>query len=256
MRTPTAWKQSLILTIETLLVACSCPAYQDPEPGPYPRGRLALELASGTYSHKTAGDPSRHDRQGAVMGGMAIEVLDRRLGAGLRLEGLSVDDDLFAASGGQETDVLDGELFLHLTHFAEQGPLQLRTRAGWMSGDMHLRDSAGRDLGFGTDGARVEFEPDLAIYQDRQLRWSAVGVAGCGFGWTAIDIEPGFRADSSMVTYKLGVGTRLRIDDVEVAAGWVHHWSSYEDAMAYDGPAVAGFDAEFSGIYVTFAARF
>ncbi len=220
--------------------------------------RLELALGGGNFEHETAGQPLLDDEVDGGYARIAFEYRgDENFGLGLRLEGSGSDDDLFLASGGSPAEASDGELFLHGTGFFGGDAIEVPLRFGLSLRGYTLDDPTGADLSFASIGPRLEVEPDFRLLENDSCRWSLYARLGAFVGYTAIETDPATEDwTTTMTGLDYGVGTRLRFEHVELGIGWLARTHHADESDTVGGTFVREFDARFSGLEISVAARF
>jgi hypothetical protein len=91
----------------------------------------------------------------------------------------------------------------------------------------------------------------------RKTQWSIYGELGFGGGFTVIEIDNDSRDfESSTGFFGLELGTRLKLNKVELSLAYVGRWQSMDRSDPEGGARVLGYDADFQGLMIGVAVVF
>lgn len=217
-----------------------------------------LTLGGGSFEHHTDGNAL----DGSTSAGffqLELEGVSRwGVGAGLRLEGISSNDGLFDHAIAPRSEASASELFVHGTYVYENRHVDVPFRLGLLLHGYELDTPAVPDtLTASTLAFRLEVEPEVTIVDERWGRWAIYGLLGFGFGGTALDSDASsgeWSSDSRFFGAELG--TRIDLGVVEVGVAWLHRQHEMDESDVDQGTTIRGFETAFSGIAITFGARF
>jgi hypothetical protein len=248
--------RSLLLAIPLFAGLFTAPlAAQDDE---RPRFRIGLGLGAGDYSFDTEGSSLR-DSTDAGMFRLEFEGTGRRgIGGGIRLESFASDDDLFAGTGFAESEAVSSSIFAHFTYRVQTHRFSMPIRAGLLLNGLSLEERiTGNEVTYGSLGPYFEIEPELVLAGRRKTQWSIYGELGFGGGFTVIEIDNDSRDfESSTGFFGLELGTRLKLNKVELSLAYVGRWQSMDRSDPEGGARVLGYDADFQGLMIGVAVVF
>lgn len=217
-----------------------------------------LTLGGGRFEHHTDGN-SLDGSTAAGFFQLELEGVSRHgVGAGLRLEGIGSNDGLFDDAVAPRSEASASELFVHGTYVFENRHVDVPFRFGLLLHGYELDTPAVPDtLTASTLAFRLETEPEVTVVDERWGRWAIYGLLGFGFGGTALDsdaVTGEWTSDSAFFGAELG--TRIDLGVVEVGVAWIHRQHEMDESDVDSGTSILGFETAFSGLAITFGARF
>ena len=242
--------QSPILSLP-LFWLCACSTAHD--------ATAYVAFGGGKMEHKTNGS-ALDDKTSAGYFALGAEAMfSDSVGGGLRIEGSSSNDDLFADVGpGLSSEATDGELFLHGTARLgdEEAPLPLRF--GFFFRGYGLEEKAtGQEITWSSFGPRIEFAPDIELTASDDFRWSLPARLGLGFGMSTIETNPATEQwDTTMSQFDVGLGTRLHFTQFWFDIGYLIRRTRYAESEEIGPTAILGADSTFSGVVFSLGADF
>ena len=249
-----------------LLLASSIAAQEGTGEREPERFRVGLGFAAGRFGFDVDGS-GLDDSADAGLFRLNFEAVGRKgIGGGVRFESIVTDDDLFEGTGFVPAEAFNGTVFGHFTYRFAQHRFSMPMRAGLLANGLVLdqRFSVGAgdgDVDYLSFGPYFEIAPEVELAHARNFRWSLYGEFGFGFGGTEIDVDGDPREYESITVFSaLEAGTRFRFGVVELGVAYVGRFQSMDESdpefFAGSAQIAFGYDADFNGLLVTFAARF
>jgi len=214
--------------------------------------RIYAALGRGDLEHDI--QSSLRDETGAGQFRTGFEYWGKkRLGGGVRMELLRSQGDLFG-----DSRATDFELFVHGVGILGDSRAEVPLRLGLALRQYELEDNAtGESLKWSSFGPRVEVEPDIALIRNDRVRWSIYGRLSTFAGLTVIETDPASDEwNSSVFGLDAGIGTRLQFAKYLVDVGYLYrsHDAAESDVMNFT--VIRAFDAEYSGLLISFGVVF
>jgi hypothetical protein len=215
-----------------------------------PKYRVDLALGAGDGEHTTDGTnlDGKTDAGFFRIGFEGIGNGD--FGGGARLESWATDDDLF----GVPAEASSSTLFAHFTWRTTGERFAMPIRFGLLLNGYEVSDNTnGDDLTSSNFGLMAEIAPEVVLVSNESFQWSALGSFGLGTAVTAIEAD-GIGDDFTSNTTFLGaeVGTRFRFDQFDIGLSYAYRRQSMDESDEDNGFVILGYDAEFSGVLLTF----
>lgn len=223
-----------------------------------PRLRIELGLGGGTLEHRTDGSDLDGDTDAGAFR-LGFEAFGTTgIGGGVRYGAWATDDDLFDGAGYNPTEGSTSELFAHFSYRFGDADFAMPWRTGLMLHDHHLDD---RTLDQVTDFATVailtELAPEIFLSVGERVSWSLTGSASLGAGLTRIDSDAlADDYDATTLFYGAELGTRVRIDAIELGLSFVARGHQMDESDSKGGLSVLGYESTFTGVMVTVGAVF
>ena len=231
-----------------------------------PRFKIGTAFAGGRFSFDTDGS-GLDDSADAGLFRLSFEAVGRKgIGGGVRFESIVTDDDLFQGTGFASAEAFNGSIFGHFTYRIDQHRFSMPLRAGLLANalvlDQRFTVGAGDgDVEYLSFGPYFEIAPEFEVVHAKKFRWSFYGELGFGFGGTAINIDGDPRDYQSVTVFSaIEAGTRFRFGFAELGIAYLGRLQAMDesDVEFFAGnPQVAlGYDSDFQGLLLSFAARF
>lgn len=218
-------------------------------------------LASGRFDHETRGS-NLDDRQPAGFARLQVEGISAEgLGAGISVEGLTSDDDLFESDGFTPQEARMSDIFLYVVfQGSQQGKFRVPLRVGPYFRRLLLEDQAnGDEVDWRNFGVRLEIEPEFIIHHSGYHEWTGFLLAGFGYHGSDVDIESTTVTDSfdsEGSTFSFEAGTRIRLAGFSAGLSYIYRGLFVDQTDRENGLFVREIDSTFNGIAVQFGARF
>lgn len=220
--------------------------------------RVQFAGAGGELTHHT--DNSLLDGESdAGMFRFDFEGVSRRgFGGGLRYEGITSDDDLFADAGFNPSEARMSSLYLHFTYRLTARHFAMPVRIGlWLNGYVLEDKVLGDEVTYGSIGPYLELAPEFRLVDKRSLSWSLYGQLGAGVAGTGIDVDNDSNDYySSTVAYGVELGTRLRTGPFELGVAYVLRGQAMDESDPENGLVVLGYESHFQGLLISATALF
>lgn len=236
-------------------------AFRDLDP-PRQRPHFLGEIgfAGGRFEHRTKGSTLDDDTDGALFRLQFEGSSSQGFGGGIRLEGISSDDDLFADTG-TAAEGFSGELFAFFAYRPPDLRIDLPLRVGFTLSNYRVEENVSEDrIDYTSAGVKFEIAPEFPLIQREHFRWSIYSAASLGFGASRVESDtssPGdFDADSEMTMFGFDVGTRFRFGHASLGVGYVYRELNVDDSDVVGGSFFLGIEQSFSGLMLTFGLNF
>ena len=213
--------------------------------------RVGVGFAGGEFDYRTDNSPLDDDTDGALFR-LEFEAIGRRgLGGGLRIEGISSDDDLFVGAGFPASEASSGTFYGHFTYRLEEHRFVMPIRIGLLFNGLEIEENvSGESLDYGSIGPYFELEPEVTLARSGRTAWTLYGELGVGAAYTVIDSNTDSNDyDSSTGFLGLEFGTRLLLNKVELSLAYVGRFQSTDDSDPENGLFVRGNDIAFQGLF-------
>ncbi|HEB53242.1 MAG TPA: hypothetical protein ENI87_08320 [bacterium] len=226
------------------------------------RFRASFGIAGGSFEFDESGASPRRDDAGAGLARIEVEGFARRgFGAGIRLEALRSDDDLFQGVTGSRVQATQSHLFAHVGYQIREHRFRMPMRFGVRVENLNLDEEFSNFTYAQTDytsiGPYFEIEPEVTLVHRGRLRLAAFGRFGIGGGGTVIEIDGDAREwDSSTAWAGIEVGLRLRYGRVEFQANYIGRWTSMDRSDPEGGAVIPAYDAGYDGLFFGFGIVF
>lgn len=253
----------LFTSLTAAALAQGPPDAQDEPRRPDSRFHIGLGVAAGQFRFETDGS-NLDDSTDAGMFRLDFEATSPRgIGGGIRFEGTTSDDDLFAGTGFSSAEARHGSIFAHFTYRLQQHRFAIPMRVGLLYDGLTLEDDTSDKVEYGSFGVYFEIEPEVVLVQSGRTHWSLYGQLGFGFAGTDIEVKTGTGSgtltqdfDSGTGFFGLEVGTRIQLGVVEIGVAYIGRWQSMDESDPEAGLVALGYDADFQGLMATFAVVF
>ncbi|MCA8965022.1 MAG: hypothetical protein KDC48_09040 [Planctomycetes bacterium] len=247
-------------TLHTLatLSALAGPLLAQNEPQTLPKVRIELGLGAGTLDHDTDGSNLDGDTSAGAFR-LGFEAFGKSgLGGGVRYEAWTSKDDLFNDAGFNSTEGSTASLFAHLSYRLGDEDFAMPLRGGILLHNHHLEDQVtDQDTDFASVALLTEIAPEVFLSRGERVSWSLTGGLSLGAGLTRIDSDAlANDYDSTTVFYGAELGTRVRIDAIELGLSFVARGHSMSESDTKGGLSVLAYDSTFTGVMLTVGAVF
>ena len=220
--------------------------------------RIDLAFGGGSLEHRTDQSNLAGEADAGFFRFAFEGIGDDQVGGGLRLEGISSDDDLFTDAGFAATEARAASMFGHITYRLEQGNLVMPIRAGLQLHGYGTEEVVTGDrVDFSSFGPQFELEPELFLAWDEQLCWSVYAQLGLGFAATSIDVDTvGNDFESASFFYGFELGTRFYAGHVAFGLGLVVRGQEVAESDDVGAVFIRGIETEFTGLLFSVGAVF
>jgi hypothetical protein len=218
---------------------------------------IDLAFGGGRFRHRTIGSNLDGSEDAGFFRLSGEGYSATGLGGGLRLEGIGVDEDLFADQGFTGLDIGAGELFLYLGVRLASEDFAMPIRLGLVLHGYSIDDPTGNDIEYNSSGARLEVEPEGTLLSAPTLRWSLYGTVSVAVLGTTVETTPAtVEADATSLLLGLEAGTRLRVGPARLGLGLVHRYQRIDDSEVVAGIQFFGVDTTFTGLLLSVGVVF
>ena len=238
-------------------VAAAMPlcAQDDPLFAPF---RLDFAFGGGRLEHRTDQSNLDGDTDAGFFRFAFEGIGDEGFGGGVRLEGITSDDDLFDDAGFTATEASASSLFGHFTFRVAEDYFVMPVRIGLQLHGYVLEETAtGDQTTSGSFGPQFEVAPELLLSRDDHVCWSVYSQLGLGFAATSIDVDTvGNDFESGSFFYGFELGTRLYAGHVVFGLGLLVRGQATDESDDQGGTVVLGMENDFTGLLFSIGAVF